>query len=57
MQIDGEREVTVPPSMGYGKKKMQDIPANSTLVFGAYSRLVHEDALSSFTEVKLLSIK
>lgn len=41
MQIDGEREVTVPPSMGYGKKKMQDIPANSTLVF----------------EVKLLSIK
>ncbi|KAL4074205.1 hypothetical protein V8B97DRAFT_724746 [Scleroderma yunnanense] len=41
MQINGEREVTVPPSMGYGKRKMQDIPANSTLVF----------------EVKLLSLK
>lgn len=47
MQIDGEREVTVPPSMGYGKKKMQDIPANSTLVFGACSGLVHEKVYST----------
>ncbi|KIJ67646.1 hypothetical protein HYDPIDRAFT_26065 [Hydnomerulius pinastri MD-312] len=41
MQIGGERELTVPPSMGYGKRKMSDIPANSTLIF----------------EVKLLEIK
>ncbi|KAF9230522.1 hypothetical protein BU15DRAFT_83524 [Melanogaster broomeanus] len=41
MQIGGEREVTVPPSMGYGNKKMADIPAKSTLIF----------------EVKLLEIK
>ncbi|KIK98353.1 hypothetical protein PAXRUDRAFT_823961 [Paxillus rubicundulus Ve08.2h10] len=41
MQIGGEREVTVPPSMGYGNKKLGDIPAGSTLIF----------------EVKLLEIK
>ncbi|KIJ19030.1 hypothetical protein PAXINDRAFT_166927 [Paxillus involutus ATCC 200175] len=41
MQIGGEREVTVPPSMGYGNKKLDDIPAGSTLIF----------------EVKLLEIK
>lgn len=57
MQIGSEREVTIPPSMGYGKRKMDDIPANSTLVFGAYRSLDHEDPLNSSTEVKLLSIK
>ncbi|KAF9222685.1 hypothetical protein BS17DRAFT_837458 [Gyrodon lividus] len=41
MRIGAEREITVPPSMGYGNKKMEGIPANSTLVF----------------EVKLLEIK
>jgi FK506-binding nuclear protein len=34
MQIGGEREIIVPPAMGYGARKMADIPANSTLIFG-----------------------
>ncbi|KIK45116.1 hypothetical protein CY34DRAFT_801970 [Suillus luteus UH-Slu-Lm8-n1] len=33
MQIGGEREIIVPPAMGYGARKMSDIPANSTLIF------------------------
>lgn len=33
MQIGGEREIVVPPAMGYGARKMSDIPANSTLTF------------------------
>jgi FK506-binding nuclear protein len=33
MQIGGEREIIVPPAMGYGARKMADIPANSTLIF------------------------
>jgi len=41
MQIGGEREIVVPPSMGYGNRKMGDIPSGSTLKF----------------EVKLLEIK
>ncbi|KAG8213645.1 hypothetical protein J3R82DRAFT_10335 [Butyriboletus roseoflavus] len=41
MQIGGEREIVVPPSMGYGNKKSSGIPPNSTLKF----------------EVKLLEIK
>ncbi|KAF8967871.1 hypothetical protein BDZ97DRAFT_1801681 [Flammula alnicola] len=41
MQVGGERILTVPPNMGYGKSKSGPIPANSTLIF----------------EVKLLEIK
>ncbi|KAF9565519.1 hypothetical protein CPC08DRAFT_815290 [Agrocybe pediades] len=41
MQPGGERMLTIPPSMGYGSKRQDPIPANSTLIF----------------EVKLLSIK
>ncbi|KAF8135779.1 hypothetical protein EV363DRAFT_1429479 [Boletus edulis] len=41
MQIGGEREIVVPPSMGYGNRKMDGIPSGSTLKF----------------EVKLLEIK
>ncbi|KAG1735124.1 uncharacterized protein EDB91DRAFT_1145394 [Suillus paluster] len=33
MQIGGEREIIVPPAMGYGAKKIADIPPNSTLIF------------------------
>lgn len=33
MQIGAEREIIVPPAMGYGARKMSDIPANSTLIF------------------------
>ena len=36
MQVGGERKITIPPEMAYGKKAMGDIPKNSTLVFGAY---------------------
>ncbi|KAF8502284.1 hypothetical protein F5888DRAFT_1670954 [Russula emetica] len=41
MKVGGERLLIVPPPLGYGKRKMTDIPANSTLRF----------------EVKLLEIK
>ena len=37
MQAGGERLLTVPASMGYGKKGTDGIPPNSTLVFGSYS--------------------
>jgi len=33
MSIGGERRLTIPPNMGYGKKSQDRIPANSTLVF------------------------
>ena len=35
MKVGGERTLEVPPQLGYGKKSMSDIPANSTLFFGA----------------------
>lgn len=38
MQIGGERELTIPSPMGYGKKKMPGIPAGSTLTFGEQDR-------------------
>ncbi|KAI0032463.1 hypothetical protein K488DRAFT_78473 [Vararia minispora EC-137] len=41
MQAGGERLLVIPPALAYGKRKMGDIPPNSTLTF----------------EVKLLSIK
>jgi FK506-binding nuclear protein len=33
MGIGGERRLTIPPNMGYGKKTTGQIPANSTLTF------------------------
>jgi len=33
MKVGGERLLIVPPSLGYGNRKMADIPANSTLRF------------------------
>jgi len=41
MQVNGERKLTIPPSLGYGKKGTEGIPPNSTLTF----------------EVKLVEIK
>jgi hypothetical protein len=34
MKAGGERLLIVPPSLGYGKRKMDGIPPNSTLRFG-----------------------
>ncbi|KAM6502457.1 hypothetical protein JOM56_002434 [Amanita muscaria] len=41
MRVGGERKLTIPPAMAYGKKGTDGIPPNSTLIF----------------EVKLLEIK
>ena len=37
MHVGGERKLTIPAPMAYGKKAQSGIPANSTLVFGEYS--------------------
>lgn len=34
MQAGGERQLTIPPAMGYGKRKQSGIPPSSTLIFG-----------------------
>ena len=36
MQVGGERRLTIPPNMAYGKKVQSGIPANSTLIFGMF---------------------
>ncbi|KAF5380529.1 hypothetical protein D9615_004516 [Tricholomella constricta] len=41
MQVGGERKLTIPPAMGYGKNGTDGIPKNATLIF----------------EVKLMEIK
>jgi len=33
MGIGGIRKLTIPPHLGYGRKKLRNIPANSTLIF------------------------
>jgi len=38
MKVGGEREIRIPPNMGYGKKKNGKIPPGSTLMF--YVKLV-----------------
>jgi FKBP-type peptidyl-prolyl cis-trans isomerase len=42
MQVGGERLLTIPPNMGYGKKASNDIPANSTLIFGTVLYLSYD---------------
>ena len=36
MQVGGERRLTIPANMAYGKKAQSGIPANSTLIFGMF---------------------
>ncbi len=36
MHVGGERKITIPAPMAYGKKAQPGIPANSTLVFGEF---------------------
>lgn len=39
MKVGGERLLTIPPALAYGKKGNEAIPPNATLVFGWYSAL------------------
>lgn len=34
MHVGGERLLTIPAAMGYGKRGTDGIPGNSTLIFG-----------------------
>lgn len=59
MQVGGEREITVPPSMGYGNRKTGDIPPGSTLKFGTSQSISRQFMTDAYllSEVKLLEIK
>ena len=60
MKAGGERELIIPAPMAYGKRKMSDIPPNSTLKFGQFlfHFLLTDTALTNLPtlEVKLISI-
>jgi hypothetical protein len=59
MKSGGERELTIPAPMGYGKRKTAGIPPNSTLKFGqSLIRQLTDAVLTNvpIVEVKLLSI-
>jgi len=57
MQIGGEREIIVPPAMGYGSRGMPGIPPNSTLIFGEWSLCDKSPVAHYNIEVKCLEIK
>ncbi len=40
MHVSGERKITIPAHMAYGKKGTDGIPPNSTLIFGEIWRSV-----------------
>ena len=60
MKLGGERLLIIPPSLGYGKRKMDGIPANSTLRFGepiGCLLLFLLELTGSCLEVKLIDMK
>ena len=61
MKAGGERELTIPAPMGYGKRKTSGIPPNSTLKFGQFLlRFLLTNVVLThlpIPEVKLLSIQ
>jgi hypothetical protein len=57
MQVGSERLLTIPPNMAYGKKKMEGIPPNSTLIFGLFFSSRTGLLLTCFIECKLIEIK
>ena len=59
MLASGERLLIVPPKLGYGNRKIDGIPAGSTLRFGKSTYVRGNDyfLISLFSEVKLLEVK
>jgi hypothetical protein len=60
MKAGGERELTIPAPMAYGKRKTSGIPPNSTLKFGQFLHFLLTNAALTHLltpEVKLLSIQ
>jgi hypothetical protein len=55
MKAGGERELTIPAPMAYGKRKMSDIPPNSTLKFG--QSLVHAPVQTNLMHIPTLEVK
>lgn len=56
MQVGGERKLTIPAAMAYGKKGSKEIPGNSTLIFGTKTHLI-VDFVTENREQKLSSLK
>lgn len=57
MQVGGERKLTLPPNMAYGKKGTDGIPKNSTLIFGQSVSLPSHPIWPNYLECKLMEIK
>jgi hypothetical protein len=58
MQVGGERKLTIPPNMAYGKAGSGAIPKNATLIFGTWIPSVKNWTLIKFRiECKLMEIQ